>query len=125
MIILIVEAVRTMDEYAFRAEGLVERFGRTAAPTGADLAAHPGSVLGVLGPDGAGKTTAIRVLATLVRLDGGVGGFDAVREGHRVRRLRPGVLRHLPPAPAPRPPRGGRGSVRDALQRHQCQHRQE
>ncbi|MFD3687937.1 ATP-binding cassette domain-containing protein [Nocardiopsis sp. NPDC058631] len=79
-----------MDEYAFRAEGLVKRFGRTTALAGADLAARPGSVLAVLGPNGAGKTTAIRVLATLARPDGGtaeVGGFDVVREGPRVRRL--------------------------------------
>ena len=76
--------------YAFRAEGLVKRFGKTVALAGADLSARPGTVLGVLGPNGAGKTTAIRVLATLARPDGGtatVGGFDVVREAPRVRRL--------------------------------------
>lgn len=44
-----------MTEYAFRAEGLVKRFGNTTALSGVDLAARPGSVLGVLGPNGAGK----------------------------------------------------------------------
>ena len=79
-----------MSEYAFRTRGLVKRFGRTEALAGVDLAARPGSVLGVLGPNGAGKTTAIRVLATLARPDEGtatVGGFDVVREAPRVRRL--------------------------------------
>ncbi len=79
-----------MTEYAFRAKGLVKRFGRTTALAGVDLAARPGSVLGVLGPNGAGKTTAIRILATLARPDGGtasVGGSDVVREAAKVRRL--------------------------------------
>ncbi len=75
--------------YAFQAEGLVRRFGSTTALAGVDLAAEPGTVLGVLGPNGAGKTTAVRILATLLRPDAGrasVCGFDVVRQGHQVRR---------------------------------------
>jgi oleandomycin transport system ATP-binding protein len=76
--------------YAFEAESLVKRYGRTTALDCVDLAARPGTILGVLGPNGAGKTTAIRILATLLRPDGGraaVGGFDVVRQPSRVRRL--------------------------------------
>ncbi|GAA4191784.1 daunorubicin resistance protein DrrA family ABC transporter ATP-binding protein [Streptosporangium oxazolinicum] len=76
--------------HAFEAEGLVKRFGGTTALAGIDLAARPGTVLGVLGPNGAGKTTAVRVLATLLRPDEGsarVGGLDVVRDAARVRRL--------------------------------------
>ncbi|GIJ44903.1 daunorubicin resistance protein DrrA family ABC transporter ATP-binding protein [Virgisporangium aliadipatigenens] len=76
-------------DYAFQAEGLVKRFGSTTALDGVDLAARPGSVLGVLGPNGAGKTTSVRILATLLRPDAGravVGGFDAVHKPHEVRR---------------------------------------
>jgi oleandomycin transport system ATP-binding protein len=76
--------------YALQAEGLVKRFGKTTALAGVDLAARPGTVLGVLGPNGAGKTTAIRVLATQLRPDGGratVRGLDVVRDARRVRRL--------------------------------------
>ncbi|WP_419994047.1 ATP-binding cassette domain-containing protein [Streptomyces boninensis] len=76
--------------YAFRAEGLVKRFGATTALDGIDLAAQPGTVLGVLGPNGAGKTTAVRILATLLRPDAGVatvGGLDVVRKAEEVRRL--------------------------------------
>ncbi|TDC62876.1 ATP-binding cassette domain-containing protein [Streptomyces hainanensis] len=79
-----------MDDYAFRTEGLVKRFGGTTALAGVDLHARPGTVLGMLGPNGAGKTTAIRVLATLTGFDAGtarVGGHDVVREAARVRRL--------------------------------------
>ncbi|GAA1380258.1 ATP-binding cassette domain-containing protein [Catellatospora chokoriensis] len=75
--------------YAFQAEGLVKRYGKTVALDGVDLAARPGTVLGVLGPNGAGKTTAVRVLATLLRPDAGratVGGYDVVRDADQVRR---------------------------------------
>ncbi|GAA2133563.1 ATP-binding cassette domain-containing protein [Actinomadura napierensis] len=77
-------------DYAFRAEGLVKRFGKTTALDGVDLAARPGTVLGVLGPNGAGKTTAIRILATLLRPDAGraeVRGLDVVRDAAEVRRM--------------------------------------
>ena len=76
--------------FAFQATGLVKRFGKTTALAGVDLAAEPGTVLGVLGPNGAGKTTAVRILATLLRPDGGkavVGGYDVVRQPAHVRRI--------------------------------------
>jgi oleandomycin transport system ATP-binding protein len=76
--------------FAFQAEGLVKRFGKTIALDGIDLAAEPGTVLGVLGPNGAGKTTAVRILATLLRPDSGhanVGGVDVVRDPAKVRRM--------------------------------------
>jgi oleandomycin transport system ATP-binding protein len=78
-----------MTTFAFEAEGLVKRFGKTTALAGIDLAARQGTVLGVLGPNGAGKTTAVRILATLLRPDAGraaVGGLDVVRNAGQVRR---------------------------------------
>lgn len=75
-------------DYAFQAHGLIKRFGDTTALAGAELAARPGTVLGVLGPNGAGKTTAVRVLATLLRPDAGraeVCGLDVVRDAAKVR----------------------------------------
>ncbi|GAA4690978.1 oleandomycin transport system ATP-binding protein [Promicromonospora umidemergens] len=75
--------------YAFEAEGLVKRYGRTTALAGIDLRARSGTVLGVLGPNGAGKTTAIQILATLLQPDAGratVGGLDVVRDAALVRR---------------------------------------
>ncbi|RCV48938.1 ATP-binding cassette domain-containing protein [Marinitenerispora sediminis] len=74
---------------AIRAEGLVKRFKNTTALAGVDLVARSGAVLGVLGPNGSGKTTTVRVLATLLRPDEGralVGGHDVVAEPHLVRR---------------------------------------
>ncbi|MBV2366253.1 ATP-binding cassette domain-containing protein [Streptomonospora nanhaiensis] len=76
--------------HAIRVEGLVKRFKGHTALDGVDLTARTGAVLGVLGPNGSGKTTTVRILATLLRPDAGqalVGGHDVVREPHAVRRL--------------------------------------
>lgn len=75
---------------AIEAEGLVKRYGRTTALAGVDLQAPPGKVLGLLGPNGSGKTTVVRILATLLRADAGrarVNGHDVVGQAHQVRQL--------------------------------------
>ena len=75
---------------AIEAEGLTKRFGATPALRGIDLEAPTGSVLGLLGPNGSGKTTAVRILATLLRPDAGkatVGGYDVTRRPMAVRAL--------------------------------------
>ena len=76
--------------YAIQAEGLYKRFGTTPALAGVNFAAHTGTLLALLGRNGAGKTTAVRILATLVQLDDGnasVCGYDVVRDAHQVRQL--------------------------------------
>ncbi len=75
-------------DLAIETSGLVKVFGRTRAVDGIDLAVRAGIVYSVLGPNGAGKTTTIRMLATLLRPDGGtarVFGHDVVREAEAVR----------------------------------------
>src|SRR6266516_7657311 len=75
---------------AVEASGLVKTFGGTRAVDGIDLAVPAGSVYGFLGPNGAGKTTTIRMLATLLRPDGGrarVLGHDIVADADAVRGL--------------------------------------
>ena len=56
-----------------RAEGLTKRFAKSGvlALDGVDLAVAPGQMTGLVGPDGAGKTTLIRMLAGLVEPDAG------------------------------------------------------
>jgi len=69
-------------------EDLHVRFGDVQALDGIDLAVAPGSTLGVLGHNGAGKTSLIRVLTTLLRPTSGravVDGFDVVADADRVR----------------------------------------
>jgi oleandomycin transport system ATP-binding protein len=75
---------------AIEARGLIKRFGKTTALAGVDLTARTGTVLGLLGRNGAGKTTAVRILATLLRPDAGqarVCGYDTVLDAHQVRQL--------------------------------------
>jgi daunorubicin resistance ABC transporter ATP-binding subunit len=72
------------------ADGLTKRFGDFTAVDRLDLHVETGTVVSLLGPNGAGKTTMVRMLATLLRPDGGsarVGGHDIVTEADRVRRV--------------------------------------
>nr|WP_216653816.1 ATP-binding cassette domain-containing protein [Nocardioides sp. zg-DK7169] len=69
---------------------MLKTLGGHRALAGVDLAVPAGSVLALLGPNGAGKTTTVRILATLLRPDGGTAsvlGHDVVRDAHRVRSL--------------------------------------
>ncbi len=50
---------------------LVKRFGGEAALDGVSIEIMPGRITGLVGPDGAGKTTLIRLLAGLLKADGG------------------------------------------------------
>src|SRR3712207_6252481 len=72
-----------------RTEGLVKRYGtKVLALDGLDLAVPKGTVLGLLGQNGAGKTTAVRILTTLLVPDGGtaeVGGLDVLTQADKVR----------------------------------------
>lgn len=56
---------------AIAASGLAKRFGGTRAIAGLDFAVQPGELYGLVGPDGAGKTTTLRLLAGLVKADAG------------------------------------------------------
>jgi ABC-type multidrug transport system ATPase subunit len=76
-------------DLAIEAVGLEKSYGPTRALAGLDLAVETGIILGVLGPNGSGKTTAVRVLTTLLRADRGtarVAGYDVVTESTQVRR---------------------------------------
>src|SRR4029450_2236242 len=59
------------------------------AVRGVDLDVGDGEIFGFLGPNGAGKTTTLRMLATLIRPDGGsalVAGVDLMQRPAEVRR---------------------------------------
>jgi ABC-2 type transport system ATP-binding protein len=66
-----------------------ERGGETTALNGASFSVARGHVLVVLGPNGSGKTTALKLISTLLLPDAGavrVGGFDTERDPGEVRR---------------------------------------
>jgi ABC-2 type transport system ATP-binding protein len=65
--------------------GVSKTYGATQALAGVTFEVAPGEMFGVIGPDGAGKTTAVRLACGLLRPDAGqvlVHGRDPVRE-HR------------------------------------------
>lgn len=56
---------------AIETRGLAKQYGARRVLDGLDLAVDAGSVFGFLGANGAGKTTAIRILLALARKTGG------------------------------------------------------
>jgi ABC-2 type transport system ATP-binding protein len=73
---------------AVEARRLVRRFGEVTAVDGLDLSVQPGEIFGLVGPDGAGKTTTLRVLAGVLPPSSGtavVVGIDVAREPSRLR----------------------------------------
>lgn len=65
------------------ARGLVRTFGAVHALDGFDLTVEPGRIVGLIGPNGSGKTTALRAILGLSALNGGsldVAGFNPWRQ---------------------------------------------
>lgn len=73
---------------AIRVSGLRKSYGDIGVLHGLDLQVQPGSVYALLGPNGSGKTTTVRILSTLIEADAGeveVLGFDVRRDAGKVR----------------------------------------
>ncbi|MCU0621496.1 MAG: ATP-binding cassette domain-containing protein, partial [Gemmatimonadales bacterium] len=77
-----------MTDAAVRTAGLRKAFGARVAVERLDLEVRRGEVFGLLGPNGSGKTTTIRMLCGLLQPSAGtaeVAGIDVVRQPERVR----------------------------------------
>jgi ABC-2 type transport system ATP-binding protein len=73
---------------AIRVQGLEKSYGELDVLRGVDFDVARGSIFALLGSNGAGKTTVVRILATLLKADGGtagVNGFDVATEPAKVR----------------------------------------
>src|SRR5687767_14825906 len=73
---------------AIHVKGLHKSYGELQVLKGVDLAVTSGSIFALLGSNGAGKTTVVRILSTLLKPDGGtasVNGFDVVSQPGKVR----------------------------------------
>ncbi|MEV0065872.1 ATP-binding cassette domain-containing protein [Amycolatopsis sp. NPDC050768] len=73
---------------AIAATGLRKSYGDHVVLDGLDLTVEEGTVFSLLGANGAGKTTAVKILSTLINADAGdvrVAGYDLVREPDAVR----------------------------------------
>jgi ABC-2 type transport system ATP-binding protein len=77
-----------MDDAAIRVRGLEKSYGTLAVLRGVDFDVARGGVLALLGANGSGKTTTVRILATLLKADAGtasVNGFDVATRPAQVR----------------------------------------
>lgn len=73
---------------AIKISGLSKSYGALLALDGIELSVAKGELFGLIGPDGAGKSTLYRILATLSRPDKGsayVCGLDTVKDYSRIR----------------------------------------
>lgn len=69
-------------------QGLTKRYGKLTALDKVSLSVPEGSIFGLIGPDGAGKTTLYQILTTLLTPDEGsaaVAGLDVVRDYRKLR----------------------------------------
>jgi len=75
---------------AVEVTSLVRRYGSLRALDGISFSIRPAEVFGLIGPNGSGKTTTLRIVATLLAPSSGaatVFGLDVVRQAAAVRRL--------------------------------------
>ncbi len=74
---------------AIEVNGISKRYGRVQALHDVSLTVGKGEVFGIIGPDGAGKTTLYRILSTLLLPDSGnalVDGYDTIRQMEEIRK---------------------------------------
>ncbi len=73
---------------AITIEGISKKYGSTQALNPINLEVEEGALFGLIGPDGAGKTTLFRILTTLLLADSGnatVAGMDVVKDYKKIR----------------------------------------
>ena len=76
-----------------QAENIIKNYGTKKEPVhalkGISFEVKKGELFGIIGPDGAGKTSLFRILTTLLLADGGnatVDGFDVVKDYKEIRK---------------------------------------
>lgn len=75
-------------DVAIRVQGLEKSYQELRVLRGVDFDVAPGSIFALLGSNGAGKTTVVRILSTLLKADAGtatVEGFDVATQPANVR----------------------------------------
>jgi ABC-2 type transport system ATP-binding protein len=77
-----------MSDEIVQVSALTKRFERVVAVDNLSFTAQKGEILGLVGPDGAGKTTTLRILTGVLPADGGtvlLAGQDVLREPEAVK----------------------------------------
>jgi len=84
----LVNQQKAPDEAMIETRGLTRVFGAVRAVDGLDLRIERGEIFGLVGPDGAGKTTTLRLLAAIMDPTAGsarVAGFDTRRQAEAIK----------------------------------------
>jgi ABC-2 type transport system ATP-binding protein len=79
-----------MKDMMIELSSVEKRFGSHPVLQGFTMQVHRGEIVGLLGPNGSGKTTSIRLINGLIQPDAGtirVNGYDPVHDGEGIRRL--------------------------------------
>ena len=84
-----------MAEYIVRCRNLVKKYGNFTAFADLSLDIEKGKIVGLLGPNGSGKTTFIKTLAGLLTVDGGVLQIDGMAPGVETK----AIISYLPERP--------------------------
>ncbi|HOM05764.1 MAG TPA: ABC transporter ATP-binding protein, partial [Candidatus Kapabacteria bacterium] len=77
------------DQFAIYARNLVKKFGHFIADDNLNFEVHQGEIFGLLGANGAGKTTAIKMMTGLLKPTSGilkVNGYDIYSESEKIRK---------------------------------------
>jgi ABC-2 type transport system ATP-binding protein len=85
---------------AVAALGVHKRFDKVVAVAGASMAANPGEILGLVGPNGCGKTTLLRCIVGIIKMDAGkvtIDGHDILEDPIPARQ----ALAFIPEIPNP------------------------
>jgi len=79
-----------MDTISLDVKSIVKKYGDTLALDRISFSVPKGEIFGFIGPDGAGKTSLFRILATVLLPDSGqatVEGFDVVKDYKKIRKI--------------------------------------
>jgi ABC-2 type transport system ATP-binding protein len=79
---------KNMQSDSIQVNGLLKSYERLDVLKGVDFSVEKGSIFALLGSNGAGKTTIVKILTTLLKYDGGtaaVNGFDVASKPDNVR----------------------------------------
>ena len=74
---------------AIEVKNVSKSYGKVKALDDVSFSVEKGEVFGLIGPDGAGKTTLYRILCTLLKPDSGISavdGFDTVNQMEEIRK---------------------------------------
>lgn len=74
-------------EVAIQIQSLTKKFGNIVAVNNLNLEVNEGEIFGLVGPDGAGKTTTMRMLCSLLMPDSGtakIGGYDVITQSEEI-----------------------------------------